>query len=115
MPLYFWAKNPDRTRLVVPPLLTYHHHDFRAGTSTTLAGLFFHSDGPDRGRTVLFPLYWSGHEGQRSHRMLLPVYWHFADGADSRSTVLLPFYWSTRGTTRAAGAASRSRGTRATT
>jgi hypothetical protein len=100
VPLYFWAKNPDRTRLIVPPLLTYHHHDFRAGTSTTVVGPFFHGEGPDRGRTVLFPLYWSGHEGQRSHRMLLPVYWHFADGADSRSTVLLPFYWSTRGTTR---------------
>jgi len=103
VPLYFWAKNPDRTLLVVPPLLTYHKHDFRAGTSLTWAGPFFHSAETGGGRkdtTILFPLYWAGSDGPRSHRMVLPIYWHFVDAADSRSTLLVPFYWSTRGTTR---------------
>ena len=27
---------------------------------------------------VLFPLWWSGHEQARSHRVLFPFYWHFA-------------------------------------
>jgi len=99
-PFYFWAKNADRTMLVVPPLLTVHRHDFRAGTTFTWAALFFHSASEKAENTVVFPLYWSGREGERSHRLLFPVYWHFQDGAQSQSTLLGPLYWSTRGTAR---------------
>ncbi|HEY4185327.1 MAG TPA: hypothetical protein VGP07_09675 [Polyangia bacterium] len=99
-PFYFWAKNGDRTMLVIPPLLTIHRHDFRAGTSVTWAGLFFKSHSEKQDTTVLFPLFWSGRDGDRTHQMLFPLYWHFQDGAASRSTLAVLLYWSTRGTTR---------------
>lgn len=97
-PFYFWAKNADRTMLVLPPLLTVHRHDFKARTTFTWAALFFHSASDKGENTVLFPLYWSGREGERAHRLLFPVYWHFENGAQSRSTLLGPLYWSTNGT-----------------
>ncbi|HEX2660481.1 MAG TPA: hypothetical protein VHU40_19505, partial [Polyangia bacterium] len=108
VPFYFWAKNADRTLLCIPPLLTFHRHDFRAGTSLTWAGPFYHSESTKRATTVLFPFYWAGREGDaqgddangRDHRIVLPFYWHFRDGQKADSTLLIPFYWSTRGTTR---------------
>ena len=100
VPFYFWAKNADRTVLVLPPLLTVHRHDFKARTTFTWAALFFHSASDKGENTVLFPLFWSGREGEQSHRMLVPFYWHFQDGSRSRSTLAGPVYWSTHGTTR---------------
>jgi hypothetical protein len=122
-PLYFWAKNADRTLLVLPFLLTVHRHDFRSGARLTWVGPVVHTSSPDAAgsdRTVVFPLWWSGHthklDGKlRTHRILAPLYWHFADAdarpsiaADARtdavrgssSTLLGPFYGSTHGTTR---------------
>ncbi len=100
VPVYFWAKNSDRTLLVIPPLLTFHRHDFKAGTEVTLVGPFYRSHSDNHDDTVLFPLYWAGRDGDREHRLLAPFYWHFKDGPASQSTAALLLYWSTRGTTR---------------
>ncbi|MBC8132131.1 MAG: hypothetical protein H7X95_04055, partial [Deltaproteobacteria bacterium] len=95
VPLYFWAKNPQRTMLVVPPLLTFHRHDFQADKVTTWVGLYFRSHAPDQDRKVLFPFWWSGGKGEQRYRVLAPLYWHFANGGAGTSwTLLLPFYWS---------------------
>ena len=95
VPLYFWAKNPTRTQLIIPPLLTFHRHDWKAQTRTTIVGPFYAHSEPGRDANVLFPFWWSGHDGTRSHRVLGPLYWHFADSADGSSWSLLPpLYWS---------------------
>ena len=101
VPIYFWAKNPDRTMLVIPPLLTLHRHDFRANSATTWVGLFLRQESADSARTVLFPFWWSGRTGERRHRVLGPFYWHFEDRAQATSwTLLTPFYWSRTGSLR---------------
>jgi hypothetical protein len=98
VPVFFWAKNDDRTLLVIPPLLTYHRHDFKANSSTTWAALFYHRWSPEHERTVLFPFWWSGRRGERSYRALAPLYWHVEDGAKQTSWTLAgPFYWSRHG------------------
>lgn len=97
-PLYHWAKNPSRTLLAAPLLLTYHRRDFHAKTSVTIVGPFVHRETPNFEATVLFPLWWSGRDGARSHRVLGPVFWSFADSAaDTSWSLLPPFYWSRRG------------------
>ena len=95
-PLYFWAKNPNRTVLVIPPLLTFHRRDFREDTTTTWVGLFYRTRAADRENTALFPLWWSGRTGERRHRIAAPLYWHFEDRTAATSwTLLAPLFWST--------------------
>lgn len=97
-PLYHWAKNPSRTLLAAPLLLTYHRRDFHAKTSLTIVGPFVHRESTNFEATVLFPFWWSGRDGARSHRVLGPIFWSFEDRAANRSWGLLPpFYWSRRG------------------
>ncbi len=101
VPLYFWAKNPDRTLLVIPPLLTFHRHDFRSDTATTWVGLFLKAHSPDSDRTVVFPFWWSGRTGERRHAVLGPFYWHFEDRAAAKSwTLITLLYGSTDHTQR---------------
>ena len=99
-PLYFWAKNADRTMLVIPPLLTVHRHDFRAGSSFTWAGPFFQSNSADADRTVVFPLWWSGQSRGRtnpgSYQVLAPLYWHFEDHTAKTEWTLLPLFYASR-------------------
>ncbi len=101
VPFYFWAKNATRTLLCIPPLLTFHHHNFKTNDVTTWVGPFVRRQSPDREATVLFPFWWSGREGQRSHRVLAPFYWHSENAATATAwTLAFPFYWSTQGTLR---------------
>ncbi len=110
VPLYFWAKNADRTLLVLPLLLTVHRRDFHSGARLTWTGPFVHTSSPDTDRTVVFPLWWSGHtQKQRgephAYAVLFPFYWHFSRAGNaidkpSSSTLIFPFYGSTHGTTR---------------
>ncbi|MEO8213012.1 MAG: hypothetical protein ABI560_07460 [Myxococcales bacterium] len=95
VPLYFWAKNSDRTQLLIPPLLTFHRHDFRADKVITWVALFYRTQAPDQDRTVVFPLWWSGRKGPNQHRVLVPLYWHFQNDTAATSWSLLTlFYWS---------------------
>lgn len=110
VPIYLWAKDARRTLLVMPLLLTVHRHDFSSGERLTWAGPFVHTSSPDTDRTVMFPLWWSGHTQKRrgephAYRVLAPLYWHFSRAGTatteaSSSTLLIPFYGSTHGTTR---------------
>ena len=103
-PIYFYAKNDERSLLVVPPALLYRRADFKTGTVRLTAALVYHARDGDSHTTVVFPLWWSGHEKQRSHRVLFPVYWHFANQEDrSDLTLAGPVFWSARGTWRTRG------------
>ncbi|HVR62440.1 MAG TPA: hypothetical protein VMU50_11100 [Polyangia bacterium] len=104
-PLWFYAKNDKRSLTVVPPLLLYRRRGFDDDTSFLWAGPVFHSRQQDvRHRTVVFPLWWSGHESERSHAILLPIFWHVANSKDETSiSVLVPFFWSRQGQERTAG------------
>ncbi|MES1165686.1 MAG: hypothetical protein ABUR63_08015, partial [Verrucomicrobiota bacterium] len=101
-PLYFWAKSADRTVLVLPFLLTIHRHDFKADSLLTWVGPFLRTHDKNSDRTVVFPLWWSGREGNRAHRILGPIYWHFEQSGATPSSwsVLAPFYWSREGAQR---------------
>jgi hypothetical protein len=104
-PLYFYAKNNERSLLVAPPLLLYRRADFKDHTvRMTAAALIYHSSAADSHTTVVFPLWWSGHEKARSHRVLFPLYWHFANQDDqSTLNVAGPLFWSSSGTWRTQG------------
>jgi hypothetical protein len=101
VPVYFWAKNPSRTLLCIPPLLTFHRHDFQSDSAVTWVGLFYRSHSRTQDATVLFPFWWSGRDGQRRHRVLGPLYWHFENEADASAwTLAALLYWSHQGTLR---------------
>ncbi|HET6282830.1 MAG TPA: EB domain-containing protein [Polyangia bacterium] len=98
-PLWMYAKNQQRSVTIVPPALLYRRRDFVADTTRLWAGPVYHSrDQAAKHRTVVFPLWWSGHEQESSHALLLPFYWHFANSRLERSTTVAgPLFWMTRG------------------
>jgi hypothetical protein len=100
VPIYFYAKNDQRSVTVVPPALLYRRADFREHTTSLFAALiFYRSTAPNADSTVVFPLWWSGHEGEKSRRIFFPVYWHFADTSKkSEVNVLGPVFWTRSGT-----------------
>jgi hypothetical protein len=103
-PIYFYAKNDSRSLLVIPPALLYRRADFAGDTSILFAGPVYHSHSPDTDRTVVFPLWWSGRDKERRHRIFFPLYWHYADGdQNSELTVAGPLFWSSRGAGRVRG------------
>jgi hypothetical protein len=103
-PFYFYAKNNERSFLVVPPALLYRHADFKTHNVWLTAALVYHAHGPDSHTTVVFPLWWSGHDKERSHRILFPVYWHFANQEQKSDVNFVgPIYWATHDTTTTRG------------
>jgi hypothetical protein len=103
-PLYFYAKNSERSLLIVPPLLLFRRADFKDQTVRLTAGLVYHSSDRESHSTVVFPLWWSGHDKARSHRVLFPVYWHFADQEkQTELNIAGPLFWTANGTWRTRG------------
>jgi len=106
-PVYFYAKNDQRSVLAIPPLLLYRRHDFTNDSVRMLAALIvYHTSEPSSDSTVVFPLWWSAHDRQRSHRVLFPVYWHFDDQeAHTTLNFVGPVFWASNGTSRTRGLA----------
>jgi len=107
VPFYFYAKNDKRSVLAVPPLLLYRRHDFTNDSVRMLAAVIvYHTSDASSHSTVVFPLWWSGHDKQRQHRVLFPIYWHFQDDdAHTAINFLGPVFWTSNGTTRTRGLA----------
>lgn len=102
VPLFVSASNKDRRLLATP--LFYYRRNHQAGTGRLLAPLVFHRSKPDEHDTVVFPLWWSGHEKHRSHAVLFPLYWHFANAKDKTSFSLAgPLLWTRNGDWRTRG------------
>ena len=79
-PLYFYAKNDQRSLLVVPPALLYRRADFHAGTERTLAALlYYHTARPQRAHDGAVPAVVVGARQAAQPPVLFPLYWHFAD------------------------------------
>lgn len=104
-PLYFYAKDSERSLLLIPPLLLFRRADFKDQTARLTAGLLvYHSRDRESHTTVVFPLWWSGHEKARSHRVLFPIYWHFADQEkQTELNIAGPLFWTANGTWRTRG------------
>jgi len=107
VPFYFYAKNDKRSILAVPPLLLYRRHDFTNDSVRMLAAVIvYHSSDPSAHSTVVFPIWWSGHEKQKEHSVLFPLYWHFADSEAHTSVNFAgPLFWTSNGTSRTRGLA----------
>ncbi len=105
VPFYFYAKNDKRSILAVPPVLLFRRHDFTNDSVRMSAAIIvYHSSDPTAHSTVVFPLWWSGHDKQREHRVLFPVYWHFQDDdAHTAINFVGPVFWTSNGTTRTRG------------
>ncbi len=94
VPLYLTWRNPHSSLFATP--LFFHYQNREAQTSRTLVlPVYFRSTWRDGDRTVLFPLWWAGHEAGVAHHVLFPVFWHFADPKqDSEKTLVGPLYFS---------------------
>jgi hypothetical protein len=103
-PLYFYARNPERTLAVVPPALLIYHHDAASDHTWLWAALLFHSSSKDRRTTAFFPVLYSKREGPRRTDIFFPIYWRFADEDAHRDWILAgPLYSSTAGSRRTRG------------
>jgi hypothetical protein len=97
-PIYFYAKNNQRSITVVPPLLLYRRADFQNGTGTLIALFTYATYDRESSSTVLFPLWWAGRERNQSHRVLFPIYWSYTDGdAKSETNLLTLIFWRRKG------------------
>jgi hypothetical protein len=104
VPLFFHARNAQRTMTVVPPLLLYHRRDADGSHSWFSCALFFHSRTPEGSSTGFFPLYWSTVDKDRRHDIFFPLLWHFANRtAQTDWTLLGPLFSSSSPTRRTLG------------
>jgi hypothetical protein len=102
LPLYAYAKNPQRSFLATP--LFYYHRNHETQTSQVIAPLYFQSSHPDGGWRVVFPLWWQSRNKGESQAFLFPLFWHFANRDEQSSFTLAgPLLWSHKGTDRTRG------------
>lgn len=78
-------------------VLPFYFHRHSPEERLTAAGIFplwfYHRSFSDGGSsTGLFPLAFFGSRKDRSHAVVLPIFWH-VHGRDSSSTALLPFFY----------------------
>jgi hypothetical protein len=104
VPLWFHARNTERSLTVIPPLLFVRRHDYKADSERLWCLLLWHKrDGADSSTTV-FPVWWSKESKGKGYAVLFPVFWRFHDdSAQSTSTYAFPIYWSSWGTGRTRG------------
>ena len=104
VPLFFHARNAERTVTVIPPLLFFYHHGIKSDRTRLWCALLYHASDPERRTTALFPILWSRRDGPRRADIVFPLFWHFADAEAHRDWMLAgPFYSSTAGTRRTRG------------
>jgi hypothetical protein len=98
VPLYFHARNPQRSWTIIPPLLFVHRHDWTADSERLWVALLWHRRDRESSSTTVFPLWWSGAQAGRTHQVFFPVFWRYTN-AEARSTRTLagPLYWSSWG------------------
>lgn len=79
LPPIVHRKSPERRFDAVIPLF-FRHHDYRDGSKTMLAGLYYRGTDPDGATNVVFPFIW-----------------HFRDARnDATALAALPFYFQRR-------------------
>lgn len=98
VPAYFYTQNAERSLLLTP--LGYSHHNFKEQTASTwMALLFYRGSTATTHRSVLFPLWYAGHDKEKSHQVLFPLYWRFKDDVEKTSTTFAgPFFHRTNHT-----------------
>jgi hypothetical protein len=79
VPLFFHARNAERTLTVMPLLLFTYRHETAGDHSWLWFTLFYRSSDPQRSRTMLFPILYAKRDGPRRSDVLFPIFWHFAD------------------------------------
>jgi hypothetical protein len=98
VPLFFYARNTERTSTVIPLLLFWQKHDFKNDSDWVSCLLFYHSRERDGSTTALFPIYWARERGGHRQRFVFPIYWHVADDAAQSSwTAVGPVFSATSG------------------
>ena len=103
-PLLFYARNPERSITVIPPLLTFRRSEHDGENVWHWSILYFHKHDKDSSLTTLFPLYWGWSDKHRETRFFFPVYWHVANFDEKRSWTLAgPLFASDSGTWRTRG------------
>jgi hypothetical protein len=103
-PIFFHARNTERSVTVIPPLLTYRRNEHDGENVSHWTILYFHKHDRESSWTTLFPLYWGYKRGGRETAIGFPLYWHVADANEKRSwTLAFPFYWSSSGSWRTRG------------
>jgi hypothetical protein len=103
-PFVFHARNAERSFTVIPPLLFFRRHDFKADETRMLCILLWHTSDRKSSSTTVFPLWWSASAEGKSHAVLFPIFWRYADEkAKSVWTLAGPFYWSSADRARTLG------------
>ncbi len=104
-PLFFYARNPERTITVIPPLLTVRRDEGNGEKVWQWTLLYAHKHDRDTSLTTVFPLFWSYKREGRTTAVGFPLYWHVADEKENRSwTYVAPLaFWSRSGTWRTRG------------
>ncbi len=104
VPFYFYARDPERSLAVIPPLLFVYRHETATDATSLWCSLLYHSSGPNRRTTVLFPIFWSRRDDTRHSDILFPIFWHFGDTSVHQDWMLAgPYFSSTNGARRTRG------------
>jgi hypothetical protein len=110
---YYQRTDPGGTTRAVFPLFWYFHDRAQAATAHSLLPFYFHRHSPDERTTAagifplwafhrhfsdggsstgLFPVVFFGQRADRSHQVVVPLYWHFRDGQSS-TTLAFPLWY----------------------
>jgi hypothetical protein len=104
VPIFFHARNPERSLTVIPPLLYAHKAQADGSRDWRWCALYYQTrEGNDRS-TTLFPFYWSSTYPTKRHRVVFPLYWHFEnDELHTKFTMLGPLMSATTGNRKTKG------------
>jgi hypothetical protein len=115
-PLFWHLKDPEGYRNILFPLWWNRKigNNENAATSNVVFPVYWSYKDKETTNRIIFPVVWrlknknyssitvaplfsSGHtaDGQVSHLMITPFYWHLKEGDKSRN-ILFPFYWGSK-------------------
>lgn len=103
-PIWFHARNTERSFTTVPLGLFFHRTDYKEDRERLFCVLLWYSRNGSKSTTTFFPLLWAARSDTDSHQVVFPLFWRFTDAkAQSAWTLAGPFYWSSHKTERTRG------------